>query len=146
MYHKRNSRGTGELRDSLFRVKTNKVFHARILPRQNSLITVYAAKNGRMRIKMKKTIITIAAVLTLGATSLLASCTANTMTDGNSTDSGAQSATETANENNSGNNIVDDAESIIEDMSENATHGVDDGSFGGQSTRGDGRALFPRGK
>ena len=99
-----------------------------------------------MRIKMKKTIITIAAVLTLGATSLLASCTANTMTDGNSTDSGAQSATETANENNSGNNIVDDAESIIEDMSENATHGVDDGTFGGQSTRGDGRALFPRGK
>lgn len=146
MYHKRNSRGTGELRDSLFRVKTNKVFHARILPRQNSLITVYAAKNGRMRIKMKKTIITIAAVLTLGATSLLASCTANTMGDGNSTDSGAQSATETATENNSGNNIVDDAESIIEDMSENATHGVDDGTFGGQSTRGDGRALFPRGK
>ena len=146
MYHKRNSRGTGELRDSLFRVKTNKVFHARILPRQNSLITVYAAKNGRMRIKMKKTIITIAAVLTLGATSLLASCTANTMGDGNSTDSGAQSATETATENNSGNNIVDDAESIIEDMSENATHGVDDGSFGGQSARGDGRTLFPRGK
>ena len=146
MYHKRNSRGTGELRDSLFRVKTNKVFHARILPRQNSLITVYAAKNGRMRIKMKKTIITIAAVLTLGATSLLASCTANTMGDGNSTDSGAQSATETATENNSGNNIVDDAESIIDDMSENATHGVDDGTFGGQSTRGDGRALFPRGK
>ena len=99
-----------------------------------------------MRIKMKKTIITIAAVLTLGAASLLASCTANTMGDGNSTDSGAQSATETATENNTGDNIVGDAESIKEDMSEDATHGVDDGTFGGQSTRGDGRALFPRGK
>ncbi|MGM9644994.1 MAG: hypothetical protein ACI3X1_07905 [Eubacteriales bacterium] len=95
---------------------------------------------------MKKTIITIAAVLTLGAASLLASCTANTMTDGNSTDSGAQSATETATENNTGNNIVDDAESIIEDMSEDATHGADDGTIGDQPIRGEGRARFPRGK
>ena len=99
-------------------------------------------------LKMKKLFIMIVTVLSMSA--MFVSCTGNTATGGNMTDSGSQSATEsateTANENGSGDNIVGDAESIIEDMSEDATHGVDDGSFGGQSARGDGRTLFPRGK
>ena len=95
-------------------------------------------------LKMKKLFIMIVTVLSMSA--MFVSCTGNTATGGNMTDSGAQSATETATENNTGNNIVDDAESIIEDMSEDATHGVDDGTFGGQSARGDGRTIFPRGK
>ncbi len=95
---------------------------------------------------MKKTIITFAAILTLGAASLLTSCAGNTMTGGNSTEKPTQSTTENITEKPTETNIIDEAESKLEDMSEEATHGVDDGSFGGHSSRGGDRTLFPKGK
>ncbi len=91
---------------------------------------------------MKKIIITAVAVCVLGAASLLSSCAGNTMTGGTDTSKPSESATE----NGTGGNIVDDAESIIEDMSEDATHGVSDGTPGGTTTRGSDRTIFPRGK
>ncbi len=96
---------------------------------------------------MKKIIIMIVTLLSMSA--LLASCTGNTVTDGSTNDKTSSSTTENVTENmtegNTGN-IIDEAESRLEDMSENATHGENDGTPGGDSTRGGDRTLFPRGK
>ena len=82
---------------------------------------------------MKKIIITLAAALALTLSSMLASCTGNTMSDGNTTDNPSSSTTE-------GTNIIDGAESKLEDMSEDATHGVE--SNAGEVTPN----TVPRGK
>ena len=100
---------------------------------------------------MKKAVITLALVLALGTSGVLASCTANTTTDGNGNGTGTETSTaapkETSTEGNGTGNIIDEAESKMEDMSEHATHGVEDGTPGGHSTRGGARMpLIPRGK
>ena len=96
---------------------------------------------------MKKAVITLALVLALGTSGVLASCTANTTTGGNATDTGSSAPTETSTEGNGSGNIIDDAESKMEDMSEHATHGVTDETPGGHSSRGGARMpLMPRGK
>ncbi len=99
-------------------------------------------------LNMKKIIILIAALLSMSA--MLVSCTGNTVTDGNTTEkpssSSDEKATEGMSEDKTGDNIIDDAKNRLEEMSEDATHGIDDGSFGGDSTRGGSRTLFPRGK
>ena len=98
---------------------------------------------------MKKAVITLALVLALGTSGVLASCTANTTTggNGNSTGTGSSAPTETSTEGNGSGNIIDDAESKMEDMSEHATHGVTDETPGGHSSRGGARMpLMPRGK
>ena len=101
---------------------------------------------------MKKAVITLALVLTLGASGVLASCTSNAMSDGTGTESGTKTETvtsapkETSTEGKETG--TSEAESKMEDMSEHATHGVDDGTPGGHSTRGGARRmpLVPRGK
>ena len=105
---------------------------------------------------MKKAVITLALVLALGTSGVLASCTANTTTDGNGAGNGTSTGTattapqETSTEGNGTGNVIDEAESKMEDMSEHATHGVEDGTPGGHSTRGGARHLpplpIPRGK
>ncbi len=84
---------------------------------------------------MKKIIIMIITVISLSA--MLASCTGNTVTDGNTNEKPSSSqGTEKATEKMTDGNIIDEAESRLEDMSEDATHGVEDGTMGGDSTRG----------
>ncbi len=87
---------------------------------------------------MKKIIITLTAVCMLGAASLLSSCTGNAMTD-----SGTNMPSESAGDKETDNNIIDDAESKLEEMSEDATHGVEDGMPGNSSRGG---SFMPRGK
>ena len=94
---------------------------------------------------MKKTIITLALALTLSASALLVSCGGNTATGGNAETNGTTSNGTTQTETDK--NIIDDAESMMENASEQATHGVNDGTPGGHSTRGGARMpLMPRGK
>ena len=95
---------------------------------------------------MKKTIITLALALTLCASAALTSCGGNTATGGNADGNGTTSGTTQATETDK--NIIDDAESMIEDASERATHGYDDGTPGGNSARdfGPRDRMFPRGK
>ncbi len=88
---------------------------------------------------MKKTIITLTAVCVLGAASLLSSCTGNTVTDGDT-----DMPSESVSDKETDNNIIDDAESKLEDMSEDATHGTEDGTPGASSRGGSG--FVPRGK
>lgn len=98
---------------------------------------------------MKKALITLALVLSLCMSGVLASCTANTMTDGNGASTGTATTApkETSTEGNGTGNIIDEAESKMGDMSEHATHGVEDGTPGGHSSRGGARMpLMPRGK
>jgi hypothetical protein len=96
---------------------------------------------------MKKAVITLALVLALGTSGILASCTANTVTDGNGTDTSTTAPKETSTEGKGTGNVIDEAESKMEDMSEHATHGVEDGTPGGHSSRGGARMpLMPRGK
>lgn len=94
---------------------------------------------------MKKAIITLALVLALGTSGILASCTANTMTDGNGT--GTETSTtapkETSTEGKGTGSATNEAESKLEDMSEHATHGTDDGTPGGHSSRGGARMPLP---
>lgn len=94
---------------------------------------------------MKKIVIAFSLVLMLALSLLLVACGGNTMAEGETTGNPSSTATETNTEKTTGN-IIDDAESELEDMSENATHGVENGTPGGQSSRGGNRTLFPRGK
>ncbi len=100
---------------------------------------------------MKKAVITLALVLSLCTSTVLASCTANTTTGGNGDGNGSGTETsapkETSSEGNGTGSVIDEAESKMGDMSEHATHGVEDGTPGGHSTRGGAHMpLIPRGK
>ncbi len=103
----------------------------------------YTAYIGGTEIKMKKAIISIAATLLLGASALLTSCAGNTAAG---TNNGGSDTNKPAASESETNSIMDEAESKLEDMSEDATHGVDDGSMGGDSSRGGDSTMFPRGK
>ena len=93
---------------------------------------------------MKKAVITLALVLALGTSGILASCTANTMTDETGTTGTVTTAPkETSTEGKGTGSIIDEAESKMEDMSEHATHGTTDGTPGGHSTRGGARMPLP---
>lgn len=96
---------------------------------------------------MKKTLITLALVLTLSASALLVSCGGNTATGGNAGNNGT-TANGTEQTTETDKNIVGDAESMIEDGIEDATHGIQDGTPGGDSARNHGHRdhMIPRGK
>ncbi len=95
---------------------------------------------------MKKALITLALTVALSASALLTSCGGNTATGGTAGDNGTTSGTSQQTETDK--NIVDEAESMIGDAGENATHGYEDGTPGGDSARNDGhsRHFMPRGK
>ena len=108
---------------------------------------------------MKKIIIAISLVLVLAMGILLVACGKNNMTDeGTNKPSSTNTETvtdmfhetETVSERETvvetvTDSLLDEAESKLEEMSEDATHGVED-STGGHSTRGGKRTLIPRGK
>ena len=100
---------------------------------------------GVGELMMKKIIIAFSLVLVLALSVSLVACGGNTMTEENTTGKPTSTATETTTEKAT-NSIIGGAESELEDMSEDATHGVENGTPGGQSSRGGNRTLFPRGK
>ena len=108
---------------------------------------------------MKKIIIAFSLVLMLTLSVLLVACGNNNM-NGETTNKPSGTNTETTTDmfhetetvseretviETVTESILDEAESKLEDMSEDATHGVED-STGGHSTRGGKRTLIPRGK
>ena len=107
---------------------------------------------------MKKIIIAISLVLVLAMSVLLVACGNNTTEESTNKPSGTNTETvtdmfhetETVSERETvvetvTDSLLDEVESKLEEMSEDATHGVED-STGGHSTRGGKRTLIPRGK
>lgn len=105
--------------------------------------------------EMKKIIITAALALTLCASALLVSCGGNTATNGNVDGGANETVTEAKSEMGTNTvkddveRVIDDAERMMGDAYEHATHGIEDGTPGGNSARdfgGPRDRAFPRGK